>query len=242
MKASTPEPLSILLLSPTTPTSYRHASIPAGIRALTRLCESHGFALTATEDIESLFRDPQSDPLAPFSVLLLLHCAGDFLPPPPSPARAALQAFLHRGGGIVAIHGASTGMPSWPWYGAMLGGVFKHHPPPSKETVRIVNPTHPIMAAWLDKDNGMRRLDDGTWERDWFDEWYEFERDPRGEEGVEVLMAGGGQGEGYPVAWCRESFEGGRVFYTALGHFDEAYEDGGFMAQVLGAVLWTARK
>ena len=37
------------------------------------------------------------------------------------------------------------------------------------------------------------------------------------------------------------SERGGRSFYTALGHFDEAYEDPRFMSQLMGAILWTAK-
>jgi type 1 glutamine amidotransferase len=47
-------------------------------------------------------------------------------------------------------------------------------------------------------------------------------------------------GNDHPLAWCRE-FDGGRSFYTALGHFDEAYQDEAFMKHVLNGILWAAR-
>lgn len=44
----------------------------------------------------------------------------------------------------------------------------------------------------------------------------------------ETSYDGGTLGDHYPLVWCYE-FEGGRVFYIALGHFNEAYEDEMFL-------------
>jgi type 1 glutamine amidotransferase len=55
----------------------------------------------------------------------------------------------------------------------------------------------------------------------------------------ESSYEGGVHGEDHPVAWC-QTFDGGRCFYTSLGHFDEAYEDEWFMGQLLGGLLWAA--
>jgi hypothetical protein len=38
-------------------------------------------------------------------------------------------------------------------------------------------------------------------------------------------------------AWCHE-FDGGRSFYTALGHTDESYSDPLFLAHVAGGIEW----
>lgn len=238
-------PPTILLLPTTTPPSYTHPSIPTALTALARLLTTSQLpftvAPTSSSALATFFSSSSSsDPLAPYTLLLLLHSAGDFFPPSLLPS---FRSFLARGGAVVAIHGAATGMPSWPVYGSVLGGVFKAHPAPAVGTVQIVGGSHPTIAGSLGKGKGMRQREDGAgWEWEWFDEWYEFETDPREVPGVEVLMSGGGRGAGYPVAWCREAVEGerGRVFYTALGHFEEAYEDEGFMAQVLGAVMWAA--
>lgn len=239
-------PPTILLLPTTTPLSYTHPSIPPALAALTRLLTTHHLPFTvappSSSSLATFFSSSPTptDPLAPYTLLLLLHSSGDFFPPSLLPS---FRSFLARGGAVVALHGAATGMPSWPVYDSVLGGVFKAHPAPAVGTVQIVGGSHPILRDSLGKGRGMRRREDGEgWEWEWFDEWYEFEADPREVPGLEVLMSGGGQGAGYPVAWCREAVEGerGRVFYTALGHFEEAYEDEGFMAQVLGAVMWAA--
>jgi type 1 glutamine amidotransferase len=78
------------------------------------------------------------------------------------------------------------------------------------------------------------------------DEWYNFTSHPRENRKLEVLLRGdpksfqgGKMGEDHPLAWCQE-FGGGRVFYTALGHFDEAYKDQWFMGQVRRGILWAS--
>lgn len=81
----------------------------------------------------------------------------------------------------------------------------------------------------------------------WFDEWYNFKANPRSRNGVHVLMSvretsykGGAMGEDHPIAWCQD-FDGGRSFYTALGHFDEAYADSFFVTHILNGIFWVAQ-
>ena len=57
----------------------------------------------------------------------------------------------------------------------------------------------------------------------------------------EQQYEGGSMGEDHPLAWCR-NYDGGRSFYTSLGHFDAAYEDDSFMGHVLNGILWAAAK
>jgi type 1 glutamine amidotransferase len=80
---------------------------------------------------------------------------------------------------------------------------------------------------------------------DFTDEWYDFRINPRGAVRVfrsadESSYEGGGMGDDHPLVWCREHGEG-RVFYTALGHASEVYEDPDFRAHLRGGVRWAAR-
>ena len=40
-----------------------------------------------------------------------------------------------------------------------------------------------------------------------------------------------------PAVWCNQ-FDGGRSWYTALGHDSQNYDDPQYRAQVLGALRW----
>jgi type 1 glutamine amidotransferase len=83
-----------------------------------------------------------------------------------------------------------------------------------------------------------------TWARD--DEWYAFQTNPRAN--VQVLLtldettyAPGdtAMGTDHPIAWLHE-FDGGRAFYTALGHTSESYAEPLFMKQLTQGIEWAA--
>jgi type 1 glutamine amidotransferase len=44
-------------------------------------------------------------------------------------------------------------------------------------------------------------------------------------------------GDDHPIAWYHE-YDGGRAFYTALGHTEESYADELFLMHLKGAVEW----
>ena len=69
-----------------------------------------------------------------------------------------------------------------------------------------------------------------NWARD--DEWYNFTAEPRGK--VHVLATldestyeeqdGSAAADDHPIAWC-SNYDGGRHFYTALGHHGAAWQE-----------------
>ena len=48
-------------------------------------------------------------------------------------------------------------------------------------------------------------------------------------------------GDTYPLAWVHE-FDGGRQFYTALGHKIEHYSDPVLRQHILGGIQWVLKK
>ena len=48
-------------------------------------------------------------------------------------------------------------------------------------------------------------------------------------------------GNTFPLAWCHE-FDGGREWFTALGHSIEDYSDPLFMQHLLGGILWAMER
>ncbi|KAI1811901.1 carboxylesterase-like protein [Poronia punctata] len=206
--------------------AYRHDSIPAGIEGLKKLgASTNTFTVEASEDASLI----DAGHLSQFKVVLFLSTSGEFLN---KEQVAGLKTYINNGGGFVGIHCASEGMKSEPWYGELVGAYFTDHPKPQQGVVKVENPDHFIVSAYPS-------------EFQWFDEWYNFSRNPRNRVTVllstdESVYQGGTMGSDHPLAWCRE-FDGGRSFYTSLGHFDEAYQDEAFMKHVLNGILWTAR-
>ncbi|MFE6485017.1 ThuA domain-containing protein [Streptomyces sp. NPDC057757] len=204
-------------------TAYRHESIPDAVAAVRALGEAHGFGVDATEDPGAF-----EAPLDPYAAVVFLSTSGDVLTPK---GRTRLAAYVEGGGGFVGVHAAACTEYDWPYYGEMLGAWFDRHPQLQPGKAVVEDRTHPAT----------RHLPP-VWE--FTDEWYDFRVNPRG--AVRVLASadessyeGGGMGADHPLVWCREQ-GAGRVFYTALGHTSEAYEDPDFRAHLLGGITWAA--
>ncbi|RSL41206.1 hypothetical protein CEP53_012903 [Fusarium sp. AF-6] len=220
-------PFRVLTFSKTA--GYRHECIPASIAALRTLGGRTAlFTLDATEDAEIF----TPNTLAGYATVIFLHTTGPFLN---DVQLAALQSYIHAGGGFIGVHAAASGNKHSEWYGRLVGAHFDYHPEPEEGTLVIEDGEHEIMSGNLGK------------ERRWTDEWYNFKTHPRENTNLHVLVhgdtssfQGGNMGHDHPLVWCQE-FEGGRSFYTALGHFDEAYEDEWFMSQLERAIVWTSR-
>jgi len=150
--------------------------------------------------------------------------------------KAAFQDYIRHGGGFVGIHSASGSMRKWPWFWSMLGGKFVRHPKMQTFTVRVKDR----------EDISTRHL---PAEFAWTDEFYYVDNMPPG---LHVLLAGDlvtlddpekekyrgkAYGDEFPLAW-RHEFEGGRTWYTALGHKGEHYSDPRLLEHILGGIRW----
>jgi len=208
---------SVLVFSKTT--GFRHSSIPNGIAAIQQLGAKNGFSVTATED-SSLFTAAN---LAKYKVVVFLSTTGDILD---ADQKAAFESYIHKGGGFAGVHAATDTEYKWPFYGKLVGAYFLSHPKIQTATVDVTDRTHPSTAALP-----------ATLTRT--DEWYNFRVNPRGQVHVlavvdEKSYTGGTMGD-HPVAWCHE-FEGGRAWYTAMGHTEESYAEPLFLDHLLGGI------
>jgi type 1 glutamine amidotransferase len=217
---------AILIYSGTT--GYRHESIPAGIRAISEIARRRGLAVTASED-PAVFSDSS---LGRFRIIVLLSCTTD----PKNPAsewlvgdrRAALQHFMARGGGVLAIHAAADSHYHWPWYGKLIGGHFARHPQGTPTgQVSVVARGDPAVAGL---QPSVRRTD----------EWYYFDDyDPTSNLPVTLNPTSIGEADvnPNPMSWTRE-VDGGRVFYTAMGHTTQSYSEPWFLRQLADGLDW----
>ncbi|KAI0872480.1 carboxylesterase-like protein [Hypoxylon argillaceum] len=221
---SSQERFRVLVFSKTV--DYRHDSIPAGIEGLKKLgASTNSFTVEASEDASLI----NANFLSQFKTIVFLSTSGEFLT---KEQLHGLKTYINNGGGFVGIHCASSGMRSEPWYGELVGAYFTNHPEPQHSIVRVENKEHIILSEFPE-------------ELKWFDEWYNFTWNPRDKVTVllstdESLYSGGTMGSDHPLAWCRE-FDGGRSFYTALGHFDDAFENEVFLKHVFNGILWAAQ-
>ena len=216
------ESLNLLVFSKTA--GYRHESISAGIEAIEALAEDRNWSITTSEDAAA-FND---EALADIDVVIFLNTTGDILD---GEQQDVFERFIQNGGGYVGIHSASDTEYDWAWYGELVGAYFANHPAGTAVAMLIVeDATHPSAQTLPE-----------TWEHR--DEWYNFHANPR--ENVNVILSvdestyeGGTMQGDHPISWAHE-FEGGRAFYTALGHTPETFSEALFLEHLIGGIEWS---
>jgi type 1 glutamine amidotransferase len=218
--------------------AFRHDSIPAGVAAIQQLGAQHNFRVDATEDAAA-FTDAN---LARYDVVIWLSTTGDVLT---DAQQAAFERYIRAGGGYAGIHAASDTEYDWAWYGGLVGAYFRDHP-------GSVNPQFQVATVKvLGRDTAATRPLPRRWERE--EEWYNFRTNPRGTvrvlaevdertydpRGYSVPGGSPGMGRHHPISWC-QSYDGGRAFYTAMGHKPEYYSDPLLLAHLLGGIQMAA--
>lgn len=216
---------------------FRHdEAIAAGIPALARIAAKNGWSMFHTEN-GAVF-----DTAALESVRVLVWLCASGAPLSES-QRAAVQAWIERGGGFVGIHAAlDDSHASWEWYQrSIIGMDFTGHPlEHSTVNILLERPDHPAM-------RGLPKV----WGRK--DEWYSWDRSVRGQNGVEVLAtldesmyeprlqllwidADLRMGD-HPVVWTRPVGQG-RAFLSALGHTGTSYSEPEHLSLLEGGIAW----
>ncbi|MGC4852757.1 ThuA domain-containing protein [Micromonospora sp. DT4] len=222
--AAAADSYSVLVFSKTA--AFRHDSIPTGIAAIQQLGATNGFTVDTTED-GATFSDAN---LAKYKAVIWLSTTGDVLN---ADQQAAFERYVKAGGGYVGVHAASDTEYSWAWYGDLVGAYFANHPQNQQATVKVEDHAHPSTAELPDR-----------WSR--FDEWYNFQTNPRPD--VHVLASldeksytpgAGAMGADHPTAWCQD-FDGGRSWYTGGGHTRESYAEPEFLKHLLGGIQTAA--
>jgi type 1 glutamine amidotransferase len=216
-------PFRVWVFSKTT--AFRHDSIPAGIAAIRQLGQQNGFTVDASED-DTRFTDAN---LAQYAAVIFLSTTGD--PVVTQAEKDAFQRYVQHGGGFVGIHAAADSGYTWPWYGQLVGAYFKQHPALQNARVKVEDPDHPStqgLPAQVTR----------------FDEWYDYRTNPRPNVHVlttldETSYSGGTMGADHPNTWC-QNFDGGRSWYTGMGHTNESFSEANFLHLLLGGIQTAA--
>lgn len=220
----------ILVFSKTA--GFYHNSIPDGMAAIQSLGAKNGFLVDTTRDA-SFFNE---DSLKKYAAVVFLSTTGDVLD---HYQEAAFERYIQAGGGFVGIHAAADTEYDWGWYGRMVGGYFLDHP---GITDTFPNVQEGVLHV-VDKQHAATKSLPDPWKRT--DEFYSYKK--RNED-VHVLMTidektynGGKNGDNHPMSWYHE-YDGGRAFYTALGHTKESYTEEAFLQHLLGGIQYAIGK
>jgi uncharacterized protein (TIGR03437 family) len=207
---------------------YRHDSIPVAVQAITDIGRRSGaFSVTTTEDLSVI----SAAGLAPFDAIFFFTSGELALS---EQQKRDLLAFVRAGKGFGGTHSATDTLYGWAEYGDLIGAYFDGHPWVQEVSIDVEDPDFP----------GQQRVAPGYRMVEEIYQFREFSRDrvrvlqTLDTTTVDLRAPGVNRTDGdFPLAWCRTYGEG-RVFYTALGHFDETWRDARFQQMLEGALLW----
>lgn len=207
---------------------WRHDSIESGQLMFEELADEYQFDVTFGED-SSTFTDKR---LAAFDVIVFLNTTGDVLD---DHQQRAMERFIQSGGGFVGIHAATdTESDDWPWFVDLVGATFNGHPG---------DPSNVQMARMTVVDTRHLSTTHIPSKFSFLDEWYDFRAFNESVHPLLMIDRGsyvGAKESGLkPISWFHD-FDGGRSFYTNLGHLRETYSDPRFRNHIVGGLSYAA--
>ncbi|SNR78072.1 hypothetical protein SAMN06265371_11315 [Lutibacter agarilyticus] len=222
----------------TSPDRWHNQTIPVAVKQFRKLADKHDFNLVweqSNGNIKNVFTDKY---LSQVDVIVFLHSRGYNLS---EEQMDSFKKFIRSGGGFVGIHAVSANKKQELWFKQLVGRQFIDHPEKQTAVISIEDKTHPstihLNEKWI-----------------WTDEWYSYGEPLTGnlhlllkvdEKTYNPNKTWGdntrftAMGNFHPIAWYQD-FDGGRSFYTTLGHIPEAYNDPWFLAHIYGGIYWAA--
>ncbi|WP_299064215.1 ThuA domain-containing protein [uncultured Polaribacter sp.] len=206
--------------------AFRHKSIPAGINYFTSLQKETNWKIDFSED----GNDFTQKNLKNYNVIVFLNTSGNILN---ENQKKAFQKYIGNGNGFVGIHAASDTEKEWPWFTNMVGATFKDHPKVQNATLLIDKTTEHPAIIHLEEKVVFK------------DEWYNFLKPVAKHVNVLALLDESSykgkkmNTKNHPITW-HHHYDGGRVFYTGLGHTKDSYLDIRFQKMIKGGILWAA--
>jgi type 1 glutamine amidotransferase len=217
------------LLVVTHTTGFRHTSIPIAESTLQEIGTRSGLYRTefcrTGEDVTRLLITAE---LARYDAVFFANTSGNL----GIPDLGAFVTWVSSGHAFLGTHSASDTYHDRSEYLDMLGGEVATHGSIAEGTIRVDDPADPSVAHLAPRFTIV-------------DELYRITRINRS--AVHMLLsidsnpADGvgtpGAAVDLPISW-RKSLGAGRVFYTALGHREEVWQDARFQQHLLGALRW----
>ena len=224
----TPSPLNILIFHKTN--GFRHSSINNGIQMINGFANSNDWTVQDTQE-SSVFN---STTLADVDVVIFLNTSGNNLLT--DSEQDAFEQFIQNGGGFVGVHAATDTYRngSWPWYNELVGAIVQTGP---NHTRNNFNATMDVVG----NHPAVEHLG-ATWNKS--EEYYYWELNGGFlfDGNIDLLRVRSTGNNSYdaprPITWYKE-YDGGRSFYTALGHNGSDYSnDNNFITMMEQAILW----
>ena len=215
---------------------FKHESKPEALAMVQRLGKKNGWQVETSTAPEFL----TGARLAKFDVVVFNNNCGTDKNIFNDQQHEALQEYIRSGGGFVGIHCAGAiwheGGTFQKWYEGLIGTRLVSHPKVQSARLTVDRRDHQctmhLPREWKIKD-----------------EWHKFSYSPRDKvnvlltldessyEGNESEKMGGD----HPFTWY-QYYDGGRSFFTSLGHTKEVYLDANFQRMVEAGIVWASGK
>ena len=228
----------VLVISQTK--GFEHDSIPTAMAAVYNMGKESGlWDTTLRSDTELITKKDlknNAKNLNYFDVLVFASTTGE-LDLDDSQKQDMLSFIKEDGKGFVGIHAALDTNYNWPEYGEMIGGWFDQHPWMTFNAP-IVN-EDPSFPATRHLPSAFVKYDEiyqpKAWSRDKVNvllsldpSMLNYDNNPR------IHRAD----HDFPVAWSK-LYGKGRVFYSTLGHTEDAWQDPDIRKMYFEAIKWT---
>ena len=206
---------------------YVHENIAAASAAIQQMGKQYGFKV----DVSDKPSDFTEENLKKYTLLIFNNTNNEVFDT--DEQKVALMRYVQAGGGFIGLHSATGTERQWPWFKRLIGASFLRHANHQPFNEIIIDNTHPS-TSFLP----------AIWPAD--DECYFFkEYNPD----IQVLVVHdlaplkdndkptyyGGTSS--PAVWCHQ-FDGGRQWYTSLGHDSKTYSNPEFQQHIIGGMIW----
>ena len=222
---------------------FDHGTRDVSLALFEAIAAAQGLTITSDNDGSSF---SSLATLQQFDAIIFSNTSGaDLLDPT---QRANFEAYIAGGGNVMGIHAASdtyrhstangNNIGVWDYYAELIGGSVQE------------NPNHVDGTPLYDLSHIAPHASTANLPNPWAknEEYYYWEGGFYRDDNVPVLqveetVGPNGEVNSYdasrPMSWYRELPEGGRVFYTALGHAGSNYTDDTLFRQhIEDALLW----
>ncbi len=214
---------SVLVITETK--GWVHDSIESGLKLVENIGDQNKFNVYHSDESNVITYEN----LKIFSSIIFLNTTGNILN---DNEQKVFENFIKGGKGYVGVHSASDTEYEWQWYGNLVGAYFRNHSDVVDGKIFTV-----------DNSNKITEHLNEEWNIE--DEWYNFDYI---NDNINVLLKldedsyeGGEHPDYHPITWYHE-YDGGRSFYTGLGHTIEVYDDKRFIKLLEKGILYASNE
>ena len=205
---------------------YVHKNIATSVETLEKICKSLGVETVVSKD-PALFTRPE---INRFDVVVFANTNNEAFDT--EQQREAFKKYCQSGKGFGGIHSATGSERHWPWFWKLIGGSFLRHPPFQTFTVKVNRSNHPStqhLGSTFDLDDECYFIKNSNPSFKILLE-ADLSTVSENDKGKKVFRP-----ERAPLSWYN-TFDGGKQWYTALGHSKDLYALPWFQRHLQGGI------